>query len=262
MAETTDPGSSSARARRSLVPGAVTVVVAVSLLIAAIAYVVGSALPAVYQSSGLVRIVVLSQQGRSDGVVTAENDTATQLVQLAESQPVLDSAGASLGVSSGSLGGKITASTLGAQNLVQVQATGDSPRSARARAIAATQALAAYAGGLNAQAVGQYLSGVQSALGPISQQISATYARISKDSAVLRAADTLELETLLATRSQVVGQVARDAASNRTSLQVVSYSSAPSVVYPKPALYALVAFIAALILVGRLGFMAVSRRRS
>ena len=237
-------------------------VVANSLLIAAIAYVVGSALPGVYQSSGLVRVVVLSQQGRTDGVVTAENDTATQLVQLAGSQPVLDSAAASLGESSASLSGKITASTLGAQNLVQVQATGDSRASARARALAATQALAAYVGGLNAQTVQQYLGTVQSALGPISRQISATYARISKDSAVLRAADTLQLETLLSTRSQVIGQVARDAASNRTSLQVVSYSDAPSVVYPKPALYALVAFIAALILVGRLGFMAVSRKRS
>jgi hypothetical protein len=243
-------------------PGAVTVVVAVSLLIAAVAYVVGSALPAVYQSSGLVRVVVLSQQGRTDGAVTAENDTATQLVQLADSQPVLDSAAAQLGVSSGSLAGKITASTLGAQNLVQVQATGDSRGRARARALAVTQAVARYVGGLNTQAAVQYLDTAQSALGPISRQISATYARISKDSAVLRAADTLELETLLATRSQVVGQVARDAASNQTSLQVVSYSGAPSVVYPKPALYALVAFIAALILVGRLGFMAVSRRRS
>jgi capsular polysaccharide biosynthesis protein len=244
------------------VPGAVTVVVAASLLIAAIAYVVGSALPAVYQSSGLVRVVVLSQQGRTDVVVTAENDTATQLVQLAGSQPVLDSAAASLGASSGSLSGKITASTLGAQNLVQVQATGDSRASARERAKAATLALADYVGGLNAQTAAQYLGTVQSALGSISRQISATYARISKDSAVLRAADTLQLGTLLASRSQVIGQVARDAASNQTSLQVVSDSGAPSVVYPKPSLYALVAFIAGLILVGRLGFMAMSRRRS
>ncbi len=262
MAEISDPGGSPGRAKRSLVAGAASVVVAISLLVAGIAYVVGSALPSVYQSSGLIRVVVLSQQGTSDSVVTAENDAATQLVQLVDSQPVIRTAAASLGVSPASLSGKITGSTLGAQNLVQVQAMGDSKASARAGAFAATRALAEYAGGLDSQAVGQYLSTVERALGPISRQITATYARLAKDSAILRTADTLELETLLATRSQVVGQVARDVASNRTSLQVVSYSGAPSVVYPKPALYALVAFIAALILVGRLAFMAVGRRRS
>ncbi|HEY6396753.1 MAG TPA: hypothetical protein VIX82_04790, partial [Solirubrobacteraceae bacterium] len=119
---------------------------------------------------------------------------------------------------------------------------------------------AEYEQSLNGSSVNRYLTTVQAALAPLQQSIDATYARIAKDSAVRRAADTLQLETLLATRSQVLGEVSRDVASSRPDLQIVSASSAPSVVYPRPALYALVAFLAAVIIAGRVAFIVVSRR--
>jgi capsular polysaccharide biosynthesis protein len=235
-------------------------VMAASLLVAAGAYLVGSALSKVYQSSGVIRVTVLSQQGISDPVVTAGNDLASQIAQLADAQPVIDMAARSLGLRAGDLSDKINGSTLGAQNLVQVTATGSSPDSAMRRSTAATMSLAGYQQSLNASAVNQYLATVQAALVPLQSKIQGIYARIATDSPTLRAADTLQLETLLTTRSQVIGQVSRDAASSRPYLQAVSYSSAPSVVYPKPALYALVAFLVALILAGRLAFTVVSRR--
>jgi capsular polysaccharide biosynthesis protein len=260
MAETTDSASPSAPAPAKLVPAAVALVLAISLLIGALAYVVGTALPSVYQSTGLIRVTVLSQQGINDQVVTASNDLASQVAQLAVSQPVVGMAAQSLGVGTGSLNGKITGSTLGAQNLVQVTATASSRGAAARRAAAATVALARYQQSLNGAAVNQYVAMVAGALGPLDRSIQTTSGRIAKDSALLRPADAVQLETLLATRSQVVGQVSRDAASNVPRLQVVSATSNPSTVYPKPALYALVAFLVALIVTGRLAFMVVSRR--
>ncbi|HEY6398369.1 MAG TPA: hypothetical protein VIX82_13030, partial [Solirubrobacteraceae bacterium] len=130
MAEITDPGSPSARAQPRLVRAAIAVVLAVALLVGAIAYGVGSALPSVYQSSGVIRVTVLSQQGLSDPTVIAANDLATQIAQLATSQPVLSMAAGRLGVGAGSLTDKISGSTIGAQNLVQVSATADSRESA------------------------------------------------------------------------------------------------------------------------------------
>lgn len=260
MAETTDSGSSPASAAGGVVPAAVAVVLAISLIVAGIAYLVGSVLSSTYESSGVISVTVLSQQGISDPVVMAGNDLASQIAQLADSEPVRAIAARSLGVSESTLTNQITGSTLAAQNLVQVSATGSSQSIAMARAAAATRALAQYQQTLTAAAVQHYLSTVDSALEPLSRNIQATYARIAGDSAVVRAADTLQLETLLSTRSQVIGQVSRDAASNRPDLQVVSQSSSPTVVYPRPALYALVAFLVSLILAGRLAFMVVGRR--
>jgi capsular polysaccharide biosynthesis protein len=234
----------------------------ISVAVAGIAYGVGKKLPATYQSSGLIRIALASQNGISDPVVTAANDTATQYAQLASSQPIQRLAAQQLRVPVNSLDGKISGSTLGAQNLVQVTATASSPGTAAARADAASAALERYITRLNTQESAQYVGGVQRSLGQINQEISTITDRLARETAGQASTDTVLLDSLNAQRIQLLGQVARDAASNQPTLQVVNRSSSASEVSPQSKLYAVVAFVVALIITGRVAFALVRRRRT
>ena len=215
----------------------------------------GSALPATYSSDGLIRVALASQQGIQDPVVTAANDIASQYAQLASSQPVQVLTAAKLGVAPKSLDGKINGSTLSAQNLVQVTATGDSSSVAVARAGAATTSLQQYVTRLNAQQTAQYVSDAQSGLQQTNANIAQLSARLAKDSPANRTSDSIVIASLNGTRDQLLGQIARDAAGNQPSLQVVEVASSPSKTSPKPWLYALVAFVVALIISLRVAYM-------
>ncbi len=239
---------------------AAAVCLALSVVIGLVAYVVGKALPSTYQSYGLIRVALPSQQGVIDPVVTAANDIASQYAQLASSRPVEKLVASRLGVSPQSLDGKIIGSTVGAQNLVQVTATAGSRKTAVARAAAASDSLRVYITNLNAQAGSQYVAGVNGGLRSIDRSLSQLTGRLRKDKGAALTADTTAIQTLTSQRDQLVGQVARDAASNEPSLQVVNASTGPTVTSPKPKLYALVAFIVALLVTGRAAFV-LSRRR-
>jgi hypothetical protein len=252
--EDRDPG-----AARWLLGGLACLIVSVA--VAAIAYGVGKHLPATYQSSGLIRIGISPQGGISDPIVTAANDTATQYAQLASSQPVQRLAAGTLRVPVSSLDGKVSGSTLGAQNLVQVTASASTPSTAVARAAATSFALERYLTRLNSQQSAQYVAGVQGSLTQVNQEISAITSRLPRETAGQASTDTILLESLNGQRDQLLGQVARDAASNQPTLQVVNASSSASEVTPQPKLYALVAFVVALIITGRVAFVLVGRKR-
>jgi hypothetical protein len=239
----------------------VAICLAVSVLVAGVAYVVGKALPSTYQSYGVIRIVLASQGGISDPVVTAANDTATQYAQLAASAPVTALAARTLQIPASTLRGKITGSTLGAQNLVQVIATAPSSSSAMRRAAAASAALQRYLTNLNAQESAQYVARVQNSLAQVTAEVRALSARLAQDSPTQRATDAILLESLNNQHDQLLGQVARDAASNQPTLQVVDSATPATVLVPVPKLYALVAFIVALIITGRAAFVLTMRRR-
>lgn len=215
----------------------------------------GKAISATYQSDGLIRVALASQGGINDPVVTAANDIATQYAQLASSQPVAVLAASKLGLPTSSLSGKINGSTVSAQNLVQVTVTADSAAQAEARAAAASAALAQYISGLNGSESTQYVARVRRSLAQITQMIRTLTARIAKDPPGQRSTDTILLESLNTQENQLLGQVARDAASSQPSLQIVNASTPATVVTPRPALYALVAFVVALIITGRAAFV-------
>lgn len=239
---------------------AAAVCVVVSIAIGALAYVVGTLLPSTYQSNGLIRVAVPSQQGISDPVVTAANDTASQYAVLASSAPVQAAAASKLGVPASTLDGAISGSTVSAQNIVQVTATGHSAAVAQARAAAASAALANYVTGLNSAAGNRYVSQAEDGLGRLNQTLQAITGRLGSDRPARRAADMLMIETLTSERDQLLGQISRDAASNQPTLQVVAYSSSPTLSSPKPKLYAVVAFVVALIVAGRIAFVLARRR--
>lgn len=238
---------------------AALIALAVSLVVAAIAYLVGQALTPTYQSYGLIRVALASQGGINDPVVTAANDTATQYAQLASSAPVAALTASKLGIPASDLSNAITGSTVAAQNLVQVTVTGPSAASAQTRAAAASTSLQRYISGLNAADSAQYVARVQASLSLVNQSVQALTARLATDSPAQRASDTTLLQSFDSQREQLLGQVARDAASNEPSLQVVDSSTPATVTSPKPALYALVAFVVAAIITGRVAFV-LSRR--
>jgi hypothetical protein len=254
------PGRPSQPSAEKITVRAAAICLLLSVVFGAIAYVVGQALPSTYQSSGLIRVAVPSQQGAIDPVVTAANDIASQYAQLASSAPVAARAATGLGVSANSLNGKITGGTVSGQNLVQVTASAHSARTASARAAAASAALTGYITALNTQAAARYVSGVTGGLTTINRSLGQLTIQLRHDKAPARAADRGALQSLSSQRDQLLGQVARDAASNEPSLQVVNASTGATLTSPKPKLYALVAFIVALLLTGRAAFVLSGRR--
>lgn len=253
-------GQEGERASGSISLRAATICLVISVAVAAIAYGVGKLLPATYQSSGLIRVAVASQGGINDPVVTAANDTATQYAQLASAQPVATLAASRLGLSPSSLSGTISGSTVSAQNLVQVSVTADSAGAAVRRASAASLALQRYVTGLNARESAQYVARVQQSLTQVNQQIRTLTGRLATDSGSEALSDTAVLQSLESQQASLLGDVARDAASSQPSLQVVQAAAAATVLSPQPKLYALVAFVVALIITGRAAFVLSGRR--
>jgi capsular polysaccharide biosynthesis protein len=233
------------------------VCVVISVAAAAAAYAIGNSLHRVYQSSGTIRVGVPTQGGIDDPVVLAENDLATQDAQLAGSDPVKALAARSLGVSPGSLDGKLSGSTVGAQNLIQVTANGNSRAQAQARARAGVQALKRYLDQLTTQQSAEYLSALRRGVSGSSLPSPVP------SGTSLGAADRRQLAISAAgQRDQLLGQGIHDAAGNKPTFQVVDSGTSGGLTSPKPKLYALVALLVALIVTVRIAFLLGRRRRT
>ncbi len=231
----------------------------ISLAIAAIAYAVGKALPPTYQAYGLIRVALPSQQGIQDPSVTAANDLASQYAQLASSEPVVALTARALGVSASEVRGKISGSTVAAQNLVQVTYTGESANTTTSRAAAATVAFQRYLTKINQQGNTQYVANATTGLRLFNRTVARLTAQLRGAPPAERSSVALLLASLTGQRAQLVGQVARDAAGNQPLFQVVEATTPSTQTIPKPPLYALVAFVVALIITGQAAF-ALSRR--
>jgi capsular polysaccharide biosynthesis protein len=236
---------------------AIVLCAVVSVAAAAVAYAIGNSLHRVYQSSGTIRVGVPTQAGIDDPVVLAENDIATQDAQLVGSDPVKALAAKTLGVSPGSLDGKLSGSTVGAQNLIQVTASGSSREQAQARAGAAVGALEQYLNRMSAQQSAQYLRSLHNGVNG-----TALGANVPSGTS-LSSGDRRQLAISAAgQRDQLLAQGVHDATGNRPNFQVVDAGTSASLTSPQPKLYALVALLVALIVTGRVAFMAARRRRS
>lgn len=223
--------------RISLAAGVVCIVV--SVVVALAAYAVGHSASATYQSSGVIRIGVISEQGISDPVVLGANDLTAQYAQLVGQTAVTDHVAAALHVPAATLQGEITGATVSAQNLLQVTANGSSTNTAESRARAATIATVAYLRRLAAADASAYLGSIKHGLGAV---ISST-GTIARSSPVVSA------------KAQSLSQGVRDAASNEPTFEVVSMPTSASESSPKPKLYALVALIVALLVTFRVAYL-------
>ena len=228
---------------------AATACVAVSLLAAALAYAIGHRLPAVYQSSGMIRVATATQSGIADTDVTADNDLASQYAQLVATSPVLTLTAKSLRLPPKDLSGEISGSTIGAQNLLAVTASASTPTAAVARAQAAVYAVALYLSQLTAQFNTSYAVLLQSRIRNTAIP-GDTGAKLAPQ--IAAAFDTA--------RATALFEALRDAAGNQPSFQVISAAGAADQTAPKPKLYALVAVVVAFLLSLRVALTA--RRRS
>lgn len=210
---------------------------AISMLAAVVVYGIGHRLPAVYASSGTIRVATVTQNGIADSNVTAENDLASQYAQLVSSSSVVTMTAKALGVPPSELSGKINGSTLGAQNILAVTVSASTPAAAVLRAQAAVHAVAGYLTQLTAQFDTAYATILQSRVrdtsipgdtaSHIAPQVLAAYANA---------------------RATALFEALRDAAGNQPSFQIINPGGGASQTAPKPKLYALVAFIVALLL--------------
>jgi capsular polysaccharide biosynthesis protein len=218
----------------------------ISLIAAAAAYEIGHHLTATYAASGTIRVAISAQNGVSDPNVLAQNDLATQYAQLVNSPSVEQLAAKQLGVPVANLSGTLSGSTVDAQNLLQVSATGATPAEAESRARAGVEAVTAYLTHATQQQAAQYLARLQHY---VNTQIPDPYPGLStKRVTQLR-------DNLVGIRAQFFGEGARDASGDRPTLQVVDPGGSASETAPKPKLYALVAFVVALIVTARVAFM-------
>jgi capsular polysaccharide biosynthesis protein len=218
----------------------------VSLIAAAAAYEIGHHLTATYAASGTIRVALSAQGGVNDQSVIAQNDLATQYSQLVNSPSVEQLAAKRLGVPVSDLSGKLSGSTVDAQNILQVNATGATSSEAESRARAGVQAVTAYLTHATEQQAAQYLARLQR---NVTTQIPDPYPQLNTQR-VTRLRDSL-----VGVRAGFLGEGARDAAGDRPTLQVVNPGGSASETAPKPKLYALVAFVVALIVTARVAFM-------
>jgi capsular polysaccharide biosynthesis protein len=218
----------------------------ISLIAAAAAYEIGHHLTATYAASGSIRVAISAEDGVNDQNVIAQNDLATQYSQLVNSPAVERLAATQLGVPVADLSGTLSGSTLDAQNILQVTATGGTSSQAQARARASVGAVIAYLTHATEQQAAQYLARLQH---NVTTQIPDPYPGVNTQR-VTRLRDSL-----VGVRAGFLGQGARDAAGDQPTLQVINPGGSASETAPKPKLYALVAFVVALIVTVRLAFM-------
>lgn len=240
--------------------GVVLVAVLVPLLLAAGVYFGSGTLKPTYQSSASFRVTVPNQQGLNDTVVSASNELATQYAQFASATPVVSAAAKEIGIRPEQLAGRVSASTVNAQNLVQVTVQAGSGAEAQRRANAIAEALRRYVDHINADQTTRYASNVSKGLEPLNAEISRYQRQLRSASESEKQTVSLLLGSLLSQRQQVLSQLAQNTAANRPNLQGISAAGEPEQVRPRPALYAAVTLLLASIISVRLAFLALRRR--
>ncbi|MCW2985408.1 MAG: hypothetical protein JWR63_2978 [Conexibacter sp.] len=257
--EPSPPAAAGPSRTRLLIRCVVLAVVAV--VVAAVVYIVSDGVSPKYSSSSTLIVSVNGGSGLSDVSVTASNDLASQYAQLANSAPVLRAAEKRLKAPAGSLDGKLSGSTVSAQNIIKVSASAGAPGAAQQRADAATEALISYVTRINAKSATRYAAAVTFRLRPIDKQIAAVEKRISKGSAESRRNASVVLANLVAQRQQVQSTIAQNAAGSQPNLQAVTPATAGAKTSPKPELYALVALVIVLLIGGRIALAPLFSRR-
>lgn len=241
-----------------------------AIVVAAATFVVSGLIPKRFSASALIRVTLPSTTAISEQSVQAENDLATQYAQIAASSPIVERAQRHLGASGVGLLGDASASTVGSQNLVQITARASSATAAQARANALASAFTVYINHVNAVDVAR---GNASADGPIrrtQERLQSTQLEVDRslttreEGRPLTASERAHLSALEAEvaslqgiqQSLILGQDKQGAASVR----VFSPADAGGQTQPRPTLYAIVAFLVALLLSAQIAAVAGPRR--
>jgi capsular polysaccharide biosynthesis protein len=242
------------------------VVVCASLAVAAVVFVVSHAIHGTYSSSSTVAVNV-SGSDINDTSLGADN-LASQYAQQVNATPVLQQASTKLdgaGIPSGSISG----GAVGAQNAIAIKATAPSATLAQARATAVTNAFVAYVDQEVTRQAAGYVSSATTALKPLAAQIAHVQSQLaarstsaSSSSSSSTAALEEELGTLTAQRAAALASIAETSVAGGASVTIVGAAGAGVKTAPKPTLYALVGFLVALLITGRLAFYLAARKQT
>ncbi|HTX12191.1 MAG TPA: hypothetical protein VME22_26480 [Solirubrobacteraceae bacterium] len=223
-----------------------------ALAIGAATYVVSKAIPATYSSSSTIAVNVTGTDA-NDATLGA-NNYASQYAQLIGATPVLNAAGQTLGRDASGLSAAITGGTVGGQNLVSIRASGDSPQQAQVRAAAVTDAFIKY---MDRQTLAQGRAFEKNAIAGLTP-LNSDITHLSKELAQIHDQTSSHYQTVetsltnvLTQRTTQLSTIATTAASGEPTLSVINQAGVGSETAPRPSLYALAAFIVALLIVGR-----------
>ncbi len=240
------------------------------ILVAAVAiaigtYVIAGLVPAEYKSSAT--LVVQVSGVNPNETATAANSVASQFAQDVTAQAVITNAAKRLSTKDANgLSSAVSGGTVAAQNVVQITATGNSPGQAQRRATAVTAGLTKYAHTLVEAQAQAYARAARAQLAPISAQIAGITSELSKiPSAQQSSSHALALQstlsTLVAERASAGAAIAQQATGGEPSVTHLDEAQPGAQTAPKPKLYAVAAFVLALILLWRLIVFLVPRTR-
>ena len=245
-------------------------IVAGTVLVGLVVYLLAGASAAVYSSSATVSITAASTPGGSaQDVALASNSLAAQDVLLVTSDSVLTVAARHLDISPSTLSGHVSSGTLNSQNLIQITAQGPTPDDALRWVRATTTAFQSYLV-VRAQATSTTLhNSITAETETLDQQIDLLQLAIShaqdapSGSSALADLQSYEnqLTQLVATRATLTANTALAIASQQPVITVVVSGTTPSKVSPRPTLYATVAALLTLVVACQLSIF-VARRRT
>lgn len=225
-----------------------------AILVGAATYFASKRVAPTYSSTADVLVLVSGGTDVNDTTLGA-NNLADQDAQLVDSGQVLSMASHLINKHLSVPKSSISGGTVGAQNLIQVQATAGSPSVAQARAAAVTQAFIHYITQQNASQVAEYQQTSNTLLKPLDANITRTENELNKSGLAADSPRTVTLQqslnTLLAQRASAMANIASAAAASRSTLRLASTAGVGAQIAPRPTLYATVGFIVALLVLLR-----------
>lgn len=260
-----DRVSAAWRARYAIIAG--------TLAVGIVVYVLASASAAVYSSSATVSITAASTPGGSaQDVALASNSLAAQDALLVTSDSVLAAAARRLGISPSTLSSHLSSGTLNAQNLIQITAQGPTRDDALRWVQSTTTAFQAYLAKRAQTTSSSLRESIAAQTKSLNQQIALLELVVdvtqnenplpgSADLVNLQS-DESQLNQLVGTRATLTANTALAIASQQPVITVVVSGTAPSKVSPRPTLYATVAALLTLLVACQLAIFVARRKAS
>ncbi len=243
-----------------------------AIAVGALAFLVSHLVPKRFSSSAIVRVTLPSSAGLSEQAVQASNDLASQYTQVATAGPIVARAAAKLGAQGHGLTGNVSASTVASQNLVEISARAGSATVAQDRANAMAKAFAHYLNRENARSANNSAGSSGKQLRRTQTRIQADELAIDTDLATREAGKPLtasqrahlsSLESEVATlQSLQQSLLSAQIGAGTPTLSVFSPAGVGSQTQPRPTLYALVAFLVALLIASQIAIWRDGRAQS
>ena len=245
-------------------------IVASTLALGILVYLLSSASAVVYSSSSTVSITAASTPGGSaQDVALASNSLAAQDALLVTSDSVLAAAARHLGISPSTLSSHLSSGTLSSENLIQITTQGPTKDDALRWVQATTTAFVAYLAERARSTSSSLRNSVAAQTKTLTQQIELLQSDIDNTPSPPAGSTALtylqsyenQLTQLIGTRATLTANTALAIASQQPVITVVVSGTSPSKVSPRPTLYATVAALLTLLVACQMAIF-VARRKA